>query len=297
MQPTRLRRRACAALVLVMICMTGAGTGAHAQDASVSGGDEPALRRLIGRLFSQANALQTQITVGALPPDYASLLPLPPGATILGTLESTDSLGAVVQVYFDAPLAADLLAVYYRDVLRAGWIEPPGGSTSGFIGGGVQELLFCSAAQADTTLRVTLQDDGANTRAALLYQQNVPDPLCSLSASGQPVIFPSQLIPALSPPEGAVVIGAVGGRPGVDQYYSVTNLQTTLSPAAIADHYNVQLLQLWIPTGTTGDDSSPQATSIWALTDALGGQWTAILVVAGNGADVRFVSLQVLKAR
>jgi len=91
-------------------------------DVEVVGGDEASLRAFIARWFSSpypgAPDQETVVHIGELPPDMAIVLPFPPGARVVGSIEGYYQQ---LQIYFDSELEPEKVFAYYDEALGPDW--------------------------------------------------------------------------------------------------------------------------------------------------------------------------------
>jgi hypothetical protein len=208
--------------------------------------------------------------VGRVPESLAPFLFVPPGARVLGGIESANNTIVVLSV---STSVEDLRASYRREQLRLGWTPPsPGGSRGGFVSapGTGQEgnsLVFCHIGQsvqivpypsAAGSLLVTAS---VQSYSGLCGNQNQVRFL-STSASGLE-------LPVLLNPDGAGMNSptcfAASLNSGSGNNTS-ERLQTNLSPAQLIEHFSRQLSD----SGWGVSSSSASIRRSWTRPDSAG---------------------------
>jgi hypothetical protein len=200
---------------------------------------EALLRPYLG-LYTGSGAT---FAVGRVPESLAPYLFVPPGARVLGGIESPSNTIVVLSV---STSVEDLRASYRREQLRLGWTPPsPGGSRGGFVpapGTGQEgnSLVFCHIGQS---LQIVPYPSTAGSLLVTATVQTYSG-LC-----GNQVRFmstsPSGIeLPVLLNPDGAGMnsptcyasnLSSMGGNNTSER------LQTNLSPAQLIDHFSRQL--------------------------------------------------------
>ncbi len=249
----------------------------------IVGGDDPAaLQNLLAHIVTPAYSGAAQgasVYVGALPPGFD--LPYPDAITVIGSVVSSGELPT--QVFFQTTLSPQEVHDFYTDHLTArDWHEPAySAGSGGFVTAPPSDMLsFCSASN-DQFVSVYSRALSDATDVTLYYQQDLP----SGSQCAQPQMSGGQragqnLIPPLITPEGATQRGSSAGGSS-DQWYSGTQLVTSLTPAELAQHYGDQLEAAgWTQLNQSGTDQV--ANSIWSLKDAEGNPWNGILTIIGG---------------
>ncbi|GEM_PF-5464066 len=299
------------ALTMLLIACTLQPSWAQDQPfgAEVIGGDEAGVRELLARILSPvffAGDARIRVFVGTMPDSFAVQFPLPADARLIG---STSSEGGqpLVQLYFDTAQAADAVLDFYRANLNPdSWraVEVP--EQSGLLTQNAPVFAkFCGSGRgndAGSILNLLMRTNAAGiTYVNAIYQVELNDVECgeagsSTGSAGMPLV--SNVIPALSPPQGSIArdrgTGGAGGSAGdvmLDySFYSVIELQTDLAPAQVAAHYNDQLqIGGWVLLNESSTDLA--STSTWAYTDSDGNRWTGIFTASVIAAGQQLVTI------
>jgi hypothetical protein len=181
--------------------------------------------------------------VGRVPESLAPYLFVPPGARVLGGIESASNTIVVLSV---STSVEDLRASYRREQLRLGWTPPsPGGSRGGFVpapGTGQEgnSLVFCHIGQS---LQIVPYP---STAGSLLVTASVQtySGLCSNQVRFMSTSPSGVELPVLLNPDGAGMnsqtcfaasLSSGGGNSTSER------LQTNLSPTQLVEHFSRQL--------------------------------------------------------
>ena len=289
---------------------------------STGNGDEPALRELAARLLAPpypsdlpaAKSEKPELFVGHLPDNLPVEVPIPDGATVVGSaVHKPPRGGRFVEIVLDAaPPAERFRDAYRRHLLAAGWSEEDDWPVSrGFAPRGLplffrlarrfprlrrrfrlnrQEIppIFRLGARDPKLTFMAADRPGApsDARISLLVAQRepwlhsdiawtiIPRLSSPPDVTGRPEVARTNV---LHPPPDATGKPWGGGNPyEPDGAYSYATLRVGLDLAALADHYTAQLEDAgW--TRTDGGQSGPQAWSAWTLSDEKGRPWAGTL--------------------
>ena len=197
--------------------------------------------RLLGAFSGDSDV---SILAGEMPSEVAFLVPLPEGATVVGSLRRP---GGDVNVVIDAVQTPATVGQFYRTRLAAeGWtvVDPAGlgDNRALFRPAGDQEALsFCKDAlelSLSASRRGDLTDLRLNVSPQLEYSLCNPDRRGG--GGGDDKVPPLTLLPTLVDPEGAQSLG--GGRSGGgDAFLGENRLRTPLGAGEVAEHYAEQL--------------------------------------------------------
>jgi hypothetical protein len=265
-------------------------------EASVTGGDEDALRAFILRyVVGNSQGQSVNISIGALPTDLPFSVTTPASVTLYGTVtragEGTNP--SFYDVAFDTGDAPQALIDFYKQAFSgADWmvtnesVSPP----SAFSGQTSAYASFCYQ-QGVATVNVNAYNEGRGVTNVNLNIQ-VPGDVYTCSSQQAPINDPvMSLIPSLALPEGVILKSNMGG--GFSYYTPMGRsnsvgaiLETTRPLADIANDYNAQLAAAgW--QAVFSESSEHSALSTWTLSDEAGKTWHgSLLIVADNEANV-----------
>lgn len=183
------------------------------------------------------------LTVGALPGGFPAAL-IPAGATPVAATVSPSTTTVVVEMS-GAPAAVQ--AVHRKAVTTAGWLNSSPAQRGFTMSSNIADqvcrefehanLQYAPAATGGTYIRIGLTRDPRRRCVAR------PD-----------MFFSDVNIPSLQHPEGARASGGNAGGSS-DSFSAGAQVETTLRPEALADHYGRQLLAAgWRETARLADD-------------------------------------------
>ena len=264
----------------------------------VIGGDEESLRAFVTRWFSSpypgAPSQDTKIYIGELPPDKELVLPLPPGAQVLGSVAGHYKQ---LQIFFDSELDPEKIFSYYDGALGADWrpvAQPDQGQ--GFVMEDPVGRSYCL--EDDQTYLALLAfptaDGPTDVRLNLDVEQS--GYFCIPSGPGPYMDVASQLIPTLKVPAGVELVGGTGMGSSGQEANSTTNLKTTMTASELEAHFATQLQNLgWQLQQKQSLEG--YAASAWRLMDAQNEPWmgTLIILEVMKDSDRRYAYLQVEK--
>lgn len=259
----------------------------------IGGDDAEGMKALLARALMPGYAGLQQggtVYVGSLPDDFA--LPVPDDVTVIGGVVYS-ATQMPTQIYLQTPLSTQEVRDFYTASFTApDWRSPsiPSGG-SGFVTAQVDSLSFCNDTD-NSFVSIFSQPNGDQTDVTLYYQPDLPSSSqCSPQVAGQ--YTGQSLIPSLVAPAGAMQSSSSGGGSS-DQWYTGTQLTTSLTADELAAHYGDQLQTAgWTQIDQTSAD--PVATSIWSLSDEEGNPWTGILIII-QGSEQTNAMLQVARA-
>lgn len=254
----------------------------------VVGGDEASLRTFIERMMGPGPYDTDGVTIyiEELPTDLPFELPIPEGASIIGTSERS--------TYADILLDTDLepLAVrdFYREALSGeNWRDVSLNMQGGGFQSGPVDAQFCYQ-DMEAQLNVFASKNASGSTDIRLYVQDEADPYLCATSGGEirrPLINdPYRLIPPLSTPEGVTIrdtgSGGSGSRPtGPTSAFQAATLETELTPQEIAEAYNTQLEgHDWTLLSAGSDEAI--AWSIWTVEDEEQTTWAGTLIIHAN---------------
>ncbi|MPY67956.1 hypothetical protein F8S09_14945 [Deinococcus sp. SDU3-2] len=227
------------------------------------------LQRTLTPLWGPAS-LRSSVLVGQLPPDLG--FALPQGSRVIGSVvtETPDpAYPAGVTVYFDTALTPEQVDAHFARVLApAGWKVFSLSSGGPFPEGGFLPSTPTGGRpyyrqNPDQQLSIQTRRVGGLTQVTL-GRQRAPDLAQTLRYAQDERFDPARLLPRLAPPAGATVSPRGGGSSG-DNVTQYAGIESTLSRAALFDHYAAQLRQAgW--TLRNRADAGTLTSSLWTLT-------------------------------
>ena len=253
--------------------------------SSGAGGDELVPLSTVERLFSpefepgSADEQRRRFFIGRLPEYLEVEIPIPDGASIVGSLPHGGPRDEV-EVVLDGDMTAERVREAYRALMtEAGWSEsdrhrrPTG---SGFVSEAPPDvLLFCKGDRGPAVF-VRARDCGdapTDVRLSLIADERRSP--CSPRAPESYEAFDS-ILPTLDPPPGALLVPRSAGG-GYDDAESNAILETDMELAGIGAHYVPQLQNAgWTLTGR--GHGGPQAWSAWSFSDEENQPWIGLLV-------------------
>jgi hypothetical protein len=270
LHPVRAWPRPLATCLAFALLVTSA---AASRAQSVRGAAPDSLpRELVEALLRPYIGLYTPngatFVVGRVPESLAPYLFVPPGARVLGGIESANNTIVVLSV---STSVEDLRASYRREQLRLGWTPPsPGGSRGGFVpapGTGQEgsSLVFCHIGQS-------LQIVPYSSAAGLLMVTATVQTYSGLCANQMRFVSTSPSgveLPVLLNPDGAGMNSQTCFAPSLSSgsgNSTSERLQTNLSPTQLIEHFSRQL-------SDSGWSVSASAASIrrsWTRPDSAG---------------------------
>ena len=227
------------------------------------------LQRAVTPLWGPAS-LRSSVLVGQPPADLG--FALPQGSRVIGSVvtETPDpAYPAGVTVYFDTALSPEQVDAHFARVLApAGWKVfplPPGGPSpeGAFLPSTPVGGRPYYRQNPDQQLTIQTRVVGGVTQVTLGRQRS-PELAQILRYAQDDRFDPTRLLPRLTPPAQATVSprGGGGGGDNVTQY---AGIESTLSRAALFDHYAAQLRQAgW--TLRNRADAGTLTSSLWTLT-------------------------------
>jgi hypothetical protein len=223
---------------------------------------------------------------GALPDvDVIEALPMPPAATLVGSLARDGNAkmgpGTSYEVVLDAPGGTtELLGFYKRELGKRGWDAQHDG---GYPATGFQptlqsaHALFCKSGGGPWLNLSVWPRQGAPADVRMHVETSNPGP-CGMAGRGGPGGMPPEMaaMPALYPPDGANL--QMGG-PG--RWTSEAVAETALGVADLEAHFARQLEAAgWSRQAGAAAAGAPVAWSTWRKDD-----WRGVLYAAEGAAD------------
>jgi hypothetical protein len=242
------------------------------------------VRALLAAPGDSSREVRPTLVTGRLPQALAGA-PLPPGARVVGGAEYPDEAMGVVFVAGEPPPTRTTIAQLFG---RAGWhplIQKVlvGHGTSDAVeeycdaNGGLVGVHVIPIRDGGSYLTLHRHGDGGSCR---------PEARATLGASP---------LPLLHAPEGATLRhgwGGFGGSPFEAETYG--QLETSLSPAAVVEHYAGLLRQAgWVIAPPTADGSTATATG--EVRDAQGNTWQGVIAVMALSPTERDVTIRMAR--
>jgi len=243
----------------------------RAQPARPGGSDSlprDLVEALLRPYYGSVSAGGSGFVIGRVPADLVPYLYVPPGARVLGGVETSSRTVVVLSV--TAPLD-ELRSAYRREQLRLGWTSPVAPSQGwGFVqapgtGPDINSLVFCHIGQSlqivpysapssggPLVVTATVENYGSSCQSRVRF---VPS---TTFATDLPVIFN---------PDGAAMNSRACYPPNVSASgvnASGERLETKLSPVQLLAHFSRQLSD----SGWTAASSSGAAVKgVWTRPD------------------------------
>ena len=220
------------------------------------------------------------LLVGRLPENLPVEIPIPDGASIVGSRPHGNDSRAEVEVVLDADATAEEAREAYRKLMaRAGWSESDrhrGPMGSGFVSGAPPDvLLFCKGDRGPALFVRAREREGAPTDVRLSLLPDERHSPCSPYRPEYYELFES-VLPTLNPPPGALWLPRSAGG-SYDEAESTAILETDLDLATIGAHYVARLQDAgW--TLTEEGQGGPQAWNAWTFSDEAGDPWIGLFV-------------------
>ena len=221
--------------------------------------------------------------VGRVPESLAPYLFVPPGARVLGGIESASNTIVVLSV---SSSVDDLRASYRREQLRLGWTPPsPGGSRGGFVpapGTGQEgnSLLFCHIGQS---LQIVPYPSTAGSLVVTASVQTYSG-LCNNQIRFMSTSPSGIELPVLLNPDGAGMNAptcfAASLNSGSGNNTS-ERLQTGLSPAQLVEHFSRQLSD----SGWAVSTSTTSIRRSWTRPDSAGQSREVTLTITPSSVN------------
>ena len=298
---SRMVRRAAIMGVLAGLIAMLPGLSSQPSVGAQAGPDVKALAvRFIAPAVPGPNgqAQTADLTPGALPPDLSVMLPVPPGANLVGSVtRKFGGMSASWEMAYDASGSLDDLTAYYTNQLGGqGWTAPPSRSVKG--------AGFSPATQASAA-RGTFCKGGDGPYLAVNVVPTVGGPTdlrvfvsassggaCS-GASSTPAMAPQgplDRLPALTAPAG-VTIANPTGTVGTGKAVSIGVATASATAVDLEAAFETQLTAAgWQKTG--GESASPFAFSIWTVPgDGNYQGYLSVLELPGGNARDLFLSV------
>ncbi|MFZ4812897.1 MAG: hypothetical protein ACOYL5_00070 [Phototrophicaceae bacterium] len=280
-------------LFFVVLALMATAFGIIAQESgngtTVIGGDDAALRRFIerelGGLPGAPYVVNQTITVGELPQTLLMNVPIPEGATIIGSVSQNEP-EAYTRLSFDTTLTNAELTAFYQTAFAdaAVWrdVTDDAGQPTGFGASDILNANYCyNGNEGFVNVNGTANPAGGNTSVIVFMRQPGDAYLCGDAQEVPPYSDPYRLLPSLSNPEGATLssIGnGSGGFPGEQIASTLATVSTTLSAAELTAFYNAQLAVTgWVQVSAGGDTNIGYST--WSFTDDQGNSWNGTLTI------------------
>lgn len=240
------------------------------------------------------------ILPGELPSNLSIDIPIPSDAAVIGSLVRYDDTYEQVEIILDVPMAPNDVFAFYRDSLKgAGWNETENfylPERSGFISSVEPEsVIFCRYEDKGPSIEITahnLATAAGNVSDVRLHVDTDPQTWQCTKPSFEPYGDDrAEIIPPLTPPEGAMLGGS--GLGGGGRWQADADIETELNVSELSTHYQKQLLEAdWVLND--GGDTDTIAWSTWSFTDESGDLWSGFFLVSEGGREnTRFLYLMV----
>ncbi|MBN1966972.1 MAG: hypothetical protein JW910_20130 [Anaerolineae bacterium] len=282
-------------MLIVLLCLAlGTGTILPAaaqggEGVQVFGGTEQEVRSFLARLVAWQSAPDqtADIFIGALPADLPLAIPLPQDARLLGSITQTVYTARQFIILVDTALPAPDVIAFFDAALAGEWrainAGPPGG---GFVEQPIYQSNYCHASE-DALLYASAQTvSGGVTSLRLLLQLGNTATVCSQLSAEQIAVEAYSLLPQLTVPAGATIVGGRSGGSSIgprgESFASTSaTLQAAMPASALMDDYTAQLEDLgWLLVRT--DANGAFAWSAWTFLDQTGSTWTATLTLTAD---------------
>ena len=249
-----------------------------------SKGDELVPLSVIERLLSpefnpgSSEKQRPSFLVGRLPENLPVEIPVPNGASIIGSRPHGDDPRAEVEVVLDVDTTAEQSRETYRELMaRTGWSESDrhrGPMGSGFVSEAPPDvLLFCKSDRGPALFVRARDRKDAPTDVRLSLVPNERYSPCSPRDYQARMLF-EPILPPLAPPPGARLFPRSEGGSD-DDVESNAVLQTDLHLGAVGTHYVAHLKDAgWSLLNEGG--AGPQTWSTWSFSDETGQPWSGL---------------------
>lgn len=246
----------------------------------VLGGDEQALRELLGRRLHYGGPQDsTVVYVGTLPNSSPMDLPIPDDWRILGSVVRSGGRVDGTELYLEAGPPPEQVLEFYREQLPdAGWSEPEEpGPSSGFLSEPFHHASFCHEGE-DTSLWVSAQQTVIGTTdVTISIQPNTDFSVCTQAYGPGSEDRIEKLLPALTSPPGAQVdSGSMSS--GSDEGDMSAVLRSDHSATELADHYRIQLEDMGWEMAESGS-AEGSAWSFWQIESEDVERWVGTLLI------------------
>jgi len=248
----------------------------------MSGGSdpEPASLELARRLLGHVSfGPKVELVLGGLPAHLVDELPLPAGASLLGSaLETWDTRRPILQAVFDAPGdSAAVLDAYQHQLRGQGWevFESPGPPHGGFLPGRASRGMNMRRPGTGPVLRAAAaQGEAQNADLRVTLDWEMPHQMKEWGAHQRPPGM--ERMPALYPPTGVTVHPQGGGGGGGGRWYQAAVAYTESATADLEGQFALQLEAAgW--TRLDGRAEDVVAWSSWRLSGSE--EWRGLLLV------------------
>lgn len=248
----------------------------------VRGGDEEALRTLLGRIlqYGGPHAPSAIVLVGQLPESLQFTLPLPENKTVLGSIIRDEDSYYSTEIYLDTELIPEETLEFFREALGAEeWRrleEPP--YQSGFVPSEVSQSESYCHKRTEASLWISafpLEEDRTDLR--ITVQTTSAYSICNQSYGGPYGDQAQAILPAVSSPPGAD-IRSNGMSSGGNQGDMSATIRTDLSLDQLTSHYEDQLAEKgWAQIGSESSDVA--SWSIWQIESEELETWIGTLLI------------------
>lgn len=257
--------------------------------------DELIPRTLAARLLEQPrfsgfrgqSEESTEILVGRLP-DLSVELPIPDGATVLGSAVREGGFGPSASIILDTPRTPDEARAFYRDRLPGdGWTLTPWPAPQQ---GGFQPptdagspLLFCRGERGPALYLHTAPSGGGTALRLDIHTDARHSPCRTRNRAPHGGL---EFIPPLVAPDGARRVWMEGGGGGDSSAHTTAVLEGDLDLAVAAAHYTAHLEGAGWRATASGQDGQV-AWSRWSSNDDEGQEWEGALLILTQGGSPR----------
>lgn len=257
------------AIVMMLLCSLFPPTVAAEYNSSLM----TLSSRLLGTCYPGATEVEVvNIQEGVLPENMSAEVPLPPEASVLGSLERVDS----VEIVLDVNMTPDQILDFYKNNLSAiNWTDTEV-SDRGFVP--YLNSLNLQEMNGSLTLTITAYPYGNGSDVRIILGREI---LCS--GCQYPTDDWLRPLPRLMAPPGSVESNEEYGS-GMNSVSCSAVLETDLNLADLETHYASQLAAAsWMPLAAGAD--GPLAWSTWKLTDEENATWMGLFFALGDSEN------------
>lgn len=235
------------------------------------------------------------VLVGRLPDRIEDVVPLPAGGRTIGSLVYRHHSVSAVAVPGPARALLDTVAAR---LIAGGWKKYEARRTHGFESSGNIRPTYCLG-DSLSLYTSTARNPNESQYVLFVSAEGGAAYICrdlEGAPSRQPWRGP-ELIPSLTPPEGASTSGGGTGG-GSDEESARARMRTDLTTTQLLDHYDAQLQAAgWTLVQRVAADDAALAT--YRVTDSKGALWYGVLTATTpaptSATSPRFLSLRLLR--
>lgn len=257
------------------------------------------LRRLLQRTFEFQRSAVLERRV---PEGFADLLPVPPGATLLGSVRRDDETEPEqVTAYLDVPGSADAVKTWYDATLASLGYRPqvprmPGGQQGGFRHTMMNPFVTGAYCKGPDLPYYSLGLRGGTDIQDVVLSWHRGDmgwnPCSPQEHRGPPMSDAMRSLPVLDAPAGVMMRGGGGGG-GPFEWTSYGQAFTEMPAAELRDHFAGQL----VAAGCTELDRGGDSTAAWGRWKLPQGDDETIVAVVAAVPKVRYLQQHTFSPR